>query len=322
MTSTTGTRVGALDYYEAEIRRQLLDELPGMAVAFATGPTERDRLAVAKDADVLLVGWSPVSAEVIRASPRLRLIQKMGVGVDRIDLATAQERDVRVLRAAGINADAVAEMTILLMLAVLRELPWAVSELRSGRFQKENLRKRTVQLAGQRVGLIGFGHIGTAVATRLQGFGVEMAYYDTRADVATDRTSAVPMALEDLLAWSDIVSLHTPLVPETRYLLNRARIGSMRPGAVVINTARGGLIDEDALCDAITDGRLRGAGLDVTAEEPIPSGSRLLTCDRVIITPHMGGAVASNFNNVARRARANILAFFAGTPIADEDIVC
>ena len=212
MTGTSGIRVGALDYYEAEIQRQLLDELPDMALEFTAGPTEQDRIAVARDADVLLVGWSPVSTEVIRASPRLRLVQKMGVGVDRIDLATAQELNVRVLRAAGINADAVAEMTILLMLAVLRELPWAVNELRSGRFQKESLRKRTIQLTGQRVGLVGLGHIGTAVATRLQGFGVEVAYFDTRADLPTDLPSTAPMALDDLLAWSDIVSLHIPLV--------------------------------------------------------------------------------------------------------------
>lgn len=325
MTATTGLRVGVLDYYEDGVRRQLtdqMDQIPGVDIAFAEGTGEQHRLAVAKDADVLLAGWSPVSAEVIAASGRLRLIQKMGVGVDKIDLDAARARGVRVLRAAGINAGAVAEMTILLMLAVLRELPWAVSELRDGRFQKETLRNRTIQLAGQHVGLVGFGHIGAAVAARLRGFDVTTAYYDPRTDLRADPSLASPMPLDELLRWSDIVSLHTPLTPETRHLLNRARIASLRPGAVVINTARGGLIDEEALVAAISEGRLRGAGLDVTAEEPAGEDSPLLASDRVIVTPHIGGAVASNFANVSRRARTNILAFFAGEPVGDEDVVC
>lgn len=322
MSVAAGLRVGVLDYYENGVRRQLMDEIPDMNIAFAEGPDELHRLAVAKEADVLLAGWTPVSTEVIGASPRLRLIQKMGVGVDKIDVAAARARGVRVFRAAGINADAVAEMTVLLMLAVLRELPWAVSELRDGRFQKEKLRDRTIQLAGQRVGLIGFGHIGAAVAARLQGFKVETSYHDPLPHLRVDRSLASPMSLDELLRWSDIVSLHTPLTPQTRHLLNRARIAAMRPGAVVINTARGGLVDEDALCAAINEGKLRGAGLDVTAEEPLPRNSPLLASDRVIITPHIGGAVASNFANVARRARSNILAFFAGDPVGEEDVVC
>lgn len=314
--------VAALDYYEPEVRRRLTDELPGMDLRFAAGKDEDDRVAVAADADALLAGWSPVSATVIGASPRLRLIQKMGVGTDRIDTNAAAARGVRVLRAAGINADAVAEMAILLMLAVLRELPWAASELRAGRFQKEVLRERTVQLAGQRVGLVGFGHIGVSVATRLQAFATEVAYFDVRDAPPGAPGGVIPMGLDELIGWADIVSLHVPLNSETRNLLDANRIAAMRPGAIVVNTARGGLIDEDALCDAIERGHLRGAGLDVTAQEPPDPGSRLLTSDRVILTPHMGGAVASNFANVARRARLNIEAFFAGQPVGTDDVVC
>lgn len=314
--------VAALDHYESAVRALLSAGLPEMDVRFADGTGETDRLAVAKDADVLLAGWSPVSAEVLRASPRLRLVQKMGVGVDRIDTTTATELGVRVLRAAGINADAVAEMTVLLILAVLRELPWAVAELRAGRFQKEALRERTVQLAGQRVGLVGLGHIGRAVAARLHAFGTELAYHDPLVPAAAGPPGMTAMALDDLIAWADVVSLHVPLTPETRNLLDRRRIGMMRAGAVVVNTARGGLIDESALIEAIEDGRLRGAGLDVTGTEPPDPDSPLLASHRVIVTPHIGGAVASNFANVVDRARRNIETFFAGRPVDQDDVVC
>jgi len=322
MTTTSRIRVGALDHYEDGIRQRVLHALDGMDVEFASGTSESDRLAVASDVDVLLAGWSPVSADVIAASPRLRLVQKMGVGVDKIDLDAARARQVTVLRAAGINAGPVAEMTVLLMLALLRELPWAVSQLRAGHFQKEAIRSRAVPLAGQRVALVGFGNIGRAVATRLRGFDVEVRYFDVRADRPGDGDLASRMDLDELVAWGDIVSLHVPLLPDTHHLLDRRRIATMRPGAVVINTARGGLIDEDALCDALDEGRLRGAGLDVTAEEPAPTTSRLLATDKVIVTPHVGGAVASNFDNVAQRARHNILAVFAAEPVSEDDVVC
>jgi phosphoglycerate dehydrogenase-like enzyme len=318
----TTIQVGVLDYYEPPNRKDLEAELSGLKTNFAEGKEEADRLAVAADCDVLLAGWQPVSAAVIEASPRLRMIQKMGVGVDKIDTEAAAARGVRVLRAAGINADAVAEMTILLILAVLRELPWATSQLRAGAWEKETLRARTTQLPDQRVGLIGLGAIGAEVAARLKAFKVETAFFDVAPAPASLADPPTPMALDELLAWSDIVSLHVPLTPQTRNLLDAERLAALKPGGVVINTARGGLIDEDALCDAIDSGHLRGAGLDVTAAEPVSPDSRLLKSDRIIVTPHQGGAVASNFANVARRARSNIQDFFAGKPLREGDVVC
>lgn len=321
MGGLKGLTVGVLDLYEHRLRRQLLKEFADMTLRFAQGASDQQRLEAAREAEVLLAGWSAVGPEIIAASAKLRLIHKLGVGVDRIDLDAARSRKVTVLRAAGINAVPVAEMTVLLMLAVLRELPWAVDELRHGRFQKEVLRDRTIQLAGQRVGLVGFGHIGQAVARRLAAFDVEIAYADPAPGRTADPGVAVPMELDDLVAWADIVSLHAPLLPETQNLMDSSRIARMRPGAILVNTARGGLVDDEALADAISAGQLRGAGLDVTAIEPLPADSRLLGLQRVVVTPHIGGAVATNFLNVARRARQNVTAYFAGQPIPADDLV-
>jgi phosphoglycerate dehydrogenase-like enzyme len=317
-----GRTIAVLEPYADQMAACLVTSFDDWDVLFVADFSEAERIRVARAADVMLVGWSPVSGDVIEAATRLRVIHKMGVGVDKIDLAAALRCKVRVLRAAGINADAVAEMTILLMLAVLRELPWAAAELRQGRFQKELLRGRTDQLAGRNVGLVGLGHVGRAVASRLSSFGVSIAGFDPRRDLDPAALGVAPMDFGELLGWSDILSLHAPLVPATEQLVNAEAIGAMRTGAILINTARGGLVDEAALCAALGSGKLRGAGLDVTASEPIDPRSPLLALDQVIVTPHIGGAVNDNFPNVVRRARANIDAFFDGRTIDPEDLVC
>ncbi len=292
-------------------------------VVYAEEGDPARRVEIARDATALLAGWSPVDATVIDATRRCKVIQKLGVGVDRIDVQAAERRGIPVLRAAGINADAVAEMTILLMLAVLRRLRWASEELRAGRFHKEELRVSTVQLMGRTVGLVGAGHVGRAVARRLAGFGTRMVYFDVRRLSAEfERTLGVSYApLEDLVAASDIVSLHLPSTPETRGMFNADLFARMKRGVVFINTSRGALVDEDALVDAVRQGTVGGAGLDVTAEEPLPPTSPLLQLENVFVTPHMAGVVADNYPRVVDHAYRNVKCVLSGAEVPADDVV-
>jgi phosphoglycerate dehydrogenase-like enzyme len=185
------------------------------------------------------------------------------------------------------------------------------------------MREIGYQIAGKTVGLLGFGNIGRMVAQRLRGFEPTILYYDAkRADSDTEaRLNARYVPLDRLLAESDILSLHAPFVPETAKIINAGSIAKMKTGAVLINTARGELVDEKALHDALVSGKLRGAGLDAFDPEPPLPDNLLLKLDQVLVTPHTGGAVFDNVENVARHAIGNILRFLRGEPIAPADIV-
>jgi phosphoglycerate dehydrogenase-like enzyme len=292
-------------------------------LAFADESTPADRRQLVSDATVLLTMWSGVDAAMMDAAPRCRLIQKLGVGVDRIDTAAAAERGITVLKAAGINADAVAELAVLLTLAVARNFGRAVADARAGRHTKEALRADSIQLVGRTVGLIGLGHIGRAVARRFGAFGAAVAYYDlVRLPVDVETELAVEYRdFTALLGSCDVISLHLPSSPATDGLIDDEAFARMRPGTILINTARGSLVDEAALVRAIESGRLRGAGLDVTRDEPTSPDSPLLHLDRVVVTPHIGGAVADNFPFVIERARRNVTAVLNGGAVSPADTV-
>jgi D-3-phosphoglycerate dehydrogenase len=254
---------------------------------------------------------------------RLRFIEKWGIGVDRIDVEAARKKGVPLAITAGSNAGPVAELTIGLILGVYRRLAQVDAALRRGVWLKAEMREIGYQIAGKTVGLVGFGNIGRKVAQRLRGFDCRVAYFDQRrADAATETAlGATLVSLERLLAESDIVSLHTPLTPQTGRMINAASIAKMKDGAVLINTARGELVDEKALYDALAAGKLRGAGLDAFDPEPPAKDNPLFTLDQVIATPHTGGAVFDNVENVARHAIGNILRFLRGEPLAPADVV-
>jgi phosphoglycerate dehydrogenase-like enzyme len=316
--------VAVLDVISPESREVLSARFGrDFKVLFAEAGDAARRLEIAREATALLAGWSPVDATLIEAAERCRVIQKLGVGVEKIDLAAARRRGIPVLRAAGINADAVADMAVLLALAVIRRLRWAAEELRAGRFRKETMRATTFQLAGRTVGLVGAGHIGRATARRFAAFGTRLAYYDVcrLAPQAERDLGLAYRPLEDLVATSDILSLHVPSTPETRGMFGRDLLAKVKRGAVLINTARGDLIDEAALVEALEQGVLLGAGLDVTAQEPLPSTSPLLRMENVLITPHQGGAVADNYPRVADRAFDNVMRVLHGGEVPPADVV-
>ena len=228
----------------------------------------------------------PVTAQVLAAAPRLRLVQKIGVGVNTIDLEAARSRGVAVCNMPGTNTQAVAEMTLLLMLGALRRVSQLDAAIRTGQgwALPAELQDSYGEVAGRTVGLVGYGAVPSRLAPVLRAMGARVLYASRteKPDAAGERRP-----LDDLLAESDVVSLHVPLTPDTERLIDAAAVARMKPGAVIVNTARGGLIDEAALIDALRTGRVGAAGLDVFETEPTPAGNALLELDNVVCTPHL-----------------------------------
>ncbi len=242
--------------------------------------------ALLPEAEVLLHVLKPASAAMIARAPQLRLIQKIGVGVNTIDLAAARARGIAVANMPGTNTPAVAEAALLLMLAALRNIAGLDRACRAGRGWEAGpaLQERAGELRGRIVGLVGAGMVPQALVPMLHGFGALPVYW-SRAE--HPELGIARLALDELLATVDIVSLHLPLVPETERLIDGAALARMKPGAILINTARGGLVDEAALVVALTSGALRAAGLDVFAEEPVPPDNPLLALENVALMPHV-----------------------------------
>ncbi len=227
-----------------------------------------------------------ITADDIAKAPKLRLIQKIGVGVNTIDLEAAQAAGVAVCNMPGTNSQAVAEMTLLLMLACLRRLPLINDATRDGAgwALDSALQDSYGEIMGKTIGLVGMGAIPKALLPALKALGARVIY---TATAPKDDVDAEFKSLVDLLGEAEIVSLHIPLTGETENLLDRDRLFAMRPGAILINTARGALVDQAALADALTSGPLAGAGLDVFVDEPIAADDPLLGLDNVVLAPHI-----------------------------------
>ncbi|MBI2823403.1 MAG: phosphoglycerate dehydrogenase [Planctomycetia bacterium] len=256
--------------------------------------------------DGVLAGAEPYTREVLEGS-KLRAIARMGVGYDAVDVAAATERGIVVTIAPGTNEHSVAEHALALLLGVFRGFPGRDREVRTGVWQRRPLWR----LAGKTIGLVGLGRIGKAVVPRAQALGLSVIAYDPLPDRDFAARHDVRLCtLEELLGESHIVSLHLPCTPETIDLVNARTLAMMRPGAVLVNTARGGLVDEDALADALRTGRLAAAGLDVFKVEPLPLDSPLLKLDNVLLAPHMAG-LDEESNEAMSRLAAECLAQLA-----------
>jgi phosphoglycerate dehydrogenase-like enzyme len=239
--------------------------------------------AALPETDAILHVLRPLTARDIAAAPRLRLIQKIGVGVNTIDLEAARAQDVAVCNMPGTNSQAVAELALMLMLAALRRVSYFDPLTRRGEgWRPEPLQfDRVGELAGRTVGLVGFGAIPQRLAPVLRALGAKVLYTTARM-----RDGAVP--IDELLAHSDVISLHCPATPGTIGMISRDALARAKPGAVLVNTARGELIDEAALYDALVSGHLRAAGLDVFQREPALANNPLFSLANVVVTPHVG----------------------------------
>jgi D-3-phosphoglycerate dehydrogenase len=253
-----------------------------------------------------------MSDRVLAACPRLRLISVWGTGTDHIDLAACRARGVTVANTPGVNANAVAEHTIALMLAVMRRIPAMDAAVRAGEWPRALL----VQLEGKTLGLVGLGAIGRRVAALAAPFGVRLLATTFGPDAGrASAAGARHVPIDELLRESDVVSLHLRLSAETAGYINRERLAAMKPTAYLINTARAGLVDRSALVDALRDRNIAGAGLDVFHEEPIPHGDPLLALPNVVLTPHDAGTTQEVIDLGLRRAVENVERFLQGSPI-------
>jgi len=286
--------------------------LPGLEIAIC--PEDNDALlaSLLPDCEVLWHILKRCTSDMIAAAPKLRLIQKIGVGVNTIDLEAAKARGVPVCNLPGTNSRAVAELTLALMLAVLRRVPRFDASFRAGVWTDLALQDGLGELGGRIVGLVGYGSVPRILAPVLAAMGCEVLY-TARNQVADSVARFVPLG--SLLEQSDVISLHLPLTPETDRLIDRAALSHVKKGAVLINTARGGLVDEPALIDALRSGRLGGAGLDVFTEEPVAHGEALLTLDNVVVTPHVAWITTGTFDRSFALAAENCRRVAVGTEL-------
>ncbi len=273
-------------------------------------------LAAQVGAVAILSRQGPVTRAVMDAAPGLRIIARHGVGVDDVDVAEAARRGIIVTRTPGANSEAVAEHTLALLLALAKDLPALSAGVADGGWRGAATRVRDV--AGMRLGLVGCGGIGRVVAWLAGAFGMTVAAFDPGAD--TPGVTRAP-TLDALLRASDALSLHLPLTPGTRHIIGAAELAALPPGAFVINTARGGLIDEDALLDALDRGHVAGAGLDVFENEPPPAGHPLRRHPRVIATPHVAGVTDGSLVNMGVMAAECIVAVLRGGTVPPDRLV-
>jgi D-3-phosphoglycerate dehydrogenase len=272
-------------------------------------PEDIAKLAADLQIEGLIVRQGQVNRAVIEASPRLKVIAKHGTGVDNIDLEAAAERGIPVLRALGANARSVAEHTIALMIALMKDLIPLDQAVKGGGWPKAGYVGR--DLSGAKVGLVGFGAIGQEVATLSRALGMCVTVFDPYTPELPQEVTR-ETDLDALLAASDIVSLHCPLTTETRHLINAERLARMKPTAFIVNTARGGIIDEAALVEALQGGTIAGAGLDSFATEPPPKDSTLWALPNIIVTPHTGGAAKGAMRAMAETAARHIISVLDG----------
>jgi D-3-phosphoglycerate dehydrogenase len=286
---------------------RLLKEQQGWNVVLTTKDNLNQEIA---DADALIVrSATKVTADLLDKAPKLRAVGRAGVGVDNIDLPAATKRGVLVMSTPGGNAVSVAEHTFALMLSLARQVPRLDKAIHEGRWEKSSAGGTEVR--GKTLGLIGLGRIGSEVAIRAEAFDMRVLAYDPFISEAAARQVSVELVpLEQLLAESDFVSLHTALSPETRNLIDAVAIEKMKKGARLINAARGELVDEAALATALKSGRLGGAALDVFAEEP-PKNSPLMGLPNVIATPHVAGSTTEAQEEVGTQVAVQIKDYLA-----------
>ncbi len=262
-----------------------------------------------QDVDAAIVGMDIYDEEVFDFAPKLKAVAKFGVGVDNIDCHAAAEHGVYVINAPGQNSCSVAELCIGLIIDLLRGVVQYDSEVKQGRW----FRHLGTELCGKTVGLVGFGAIARLLAERLKVFGTELLAYDLYPDFQAAEALGVHMcSLEEVLEKSDILSLHVPGLPSTHHIINRDSLAQMKNGAYLINTARGSLVDPEAVAEALTQGKLSGAALDVFEYEPVPTDAAILKCRNLICTPHIGGETESAYQKIAMSTACDIAKVLEG----------
>lgn len=270
---------------------------------------EDDLISALDGVSAIVAGSEPYTPRVIESSPNLRVIARSGVGFDAVNLDACNEQRIVVATTPGVNHHAVAEHTISLLMGVARDFPKQDQHVRNAQWY----RRRFPRVMGSTLGIIGLGRIGRAVATRARGLGMNVVSFDPYAsEEFADQWQIELTDLDGLLGCSDYVTLHSPATADTKHLINAATIAKMKPGSVVINTARGSLIKETDLIDALKSGHLRAAGLDVFEVEPLPADSPLLEMDNVLLSGHIAGLDNESHNGMFGMCAEIIIALHSG----------
>ncbi len=292
------------------------EELPeGFEPRFLSEQSQEALRAEIKNVDYILAGGRlMITREALENAGNLRMIQRSGVGLDALDLDAIKEKGIPLYVNQGINAESVAEHTLLLILACLRKLPTINRNTKNGIWKKQEQGIQTSELRGKTVGIAGMGHIGLALTELLTPFYVKILYTDIfRVDEEYEKAHNMERVPPDrLFAESDILTIHCALTETTQNMINTDTLLKMKPGAILINTARGGIVDSRAVADALENGQLSYAALDVHEQEPIPEDYPLKKIDNVILTPHIAGVTADSFRQMIHDAFRNISYFDQG----------
>jgi D-3-phosphoglycerate dehydrogenase len=289
---------------------KLLEEVAELTILPSYSPLEK-LLEAVQDIEAILARTAVISAEVVRASPKLKIVSRHGVGVDSVDVTECTRQGVLVTITGDANSAAVSEQAFGMLLALASKLVPANALVKAGRWERE--RFVGVELGGKTLGLIGLGRIGSRMARQALAFDMAGLVYDPYVEAEQIRqVGATPVDLPTLLSQADFVSLHVPLTKETRHLIGRAELALMKPSAFLVNTARGGLIDEEALYEALVGDKLAGAALDVFEQEPLPANYPLAQLDNVLCSPHVAGQTAEALIKMSVGAADNILRVLRG----------
>lgn len=289
---------------EGQVRIQLHSDRP---------KSKDEQVARARDATLMINSRGQVtwSGDLLQQLPKLKFISTCSIGTDSIDLAAARERGITVSNIPGRTAPIVAEHVLALMLAAAKRVSYQTAELRAGRWTK----RENVMLAGKTLGVIGTGAIGCCVAELAAAIGMQVIAWTYHPDPEkAARLNLRYVEREELLSTADVVSLHVKLTDDSRGLIDRAALARMKPGSLLINTARGPVVDTTALVESLQSGHLAGAGIDVFDEEPMSPDNPLLTCDQVVLTPHAADQTPEGVDALNAGAVDNVLAFLAGKP--------
>ncbi len=312
-------RVALLEAFSPALQDQVAEFVGGgLDIVYPATNSVEDRAAILADAEYIVVRAVKLVPELLDAAPKLKLIHQWGTGVDGIPVQAALARGITVARSPGRNAPTVADHTIGLMLSVLKRICVGVARVRAGEWLEPGIYDTGRDLTGKRVGLVGFGAIGQEVAKRLRGFDCDVVY--TRRSGPLEGFSGC-LPFDELIADVDILSLHLPATPVTRHLIDAESIARMKPGTFLINTARGAIVDQTALLEALASGQIAGAGLDAFDPEPLPPDHPLRHANNTVLTPHMGGGTRDNLARLVRHWSGNLKAHAAGETLDPRDIV-
>ena len=292
---------------------------PGMSLVTLDSDDDAERRNKIAECDVAIVAAKPLTAQTIDAASRLKLVHHQGVGYhDTVDMKALSERKVPLALTPDGTSISVAEHTVMLALAAARRAAFADAELRQGRWHINALRPVSVELFGKTVGYVGFGRIGQETAKRFAAFGTRGYYFDSATKLHDNANLAEPAGFDWIVEHADILTLHLPLTDATRHLISADVIARMKQDAILINTARGGIVDDQALVEALASGKLLAAGLDVFEGEPIGQGHPLCALPNVVLTPHISAGTRDALSQKMAALFANVARFQRGEPLKNQ----